>query len=91
MEKCTFCVQRISDARAEATKENREIKGSDVKTACQEACGTNAIQFGDINNENEEFHKYRNHELGYYVLEEINIKPNVTYIARLRNTHSEES
>ncbi|MBT8380204.1 MAG: TAT-variant-translocated molybdopterin oxidoreductase [Ignavibacteria bacterium] len=91
MEKCTFCVQRISDARAEATKENRELKGSDVKTACQEACGTNAIQFGDINNEKEEFHKYRNHELGYYVLEEINIKPNVTYIARLRNTHSEES
>jgi molybdopterin-containing oxidoreductase family iron-sulfur binding subunit len=91
MEKCTFCVQRISDARAEATKENREIRGSDVKTACQEACGTNAIQFGDINNEKEEFHKYRNHELGYYILEEINIKPNVTYIAKLRNTHSEEA
>lgn len=90
MEKCTFCVQRISDARSEATKENRELNGSDVKTACQEACGSNAIQFGDINNEKEEFHKYRNHELGYYVLEEINIKPNVTYIARLRNTHSEE-
>jgi molybdopterin-containing oxidoreductase family iron-sulfur binding subunit len=91
MEKCTFCIQRISDARSEATKENREIKGSDVKTACQDACSSNAIQFGDINNEKEEFHKYRNHELGYYVLEEINIKPNVTYIARLRNTHSEES
>jgi molybdopterin-containing oxidoreductase family iron-sulfur binding subunit len=90
MEKCTFCVQRISDARSEATKENRELKGSDVKTACQEACASNAIHFGDINNEKEEFHKYRNHELGYYVLEEINIKPNVTYLARLRNTHSEE-
>jgi molybdopterin-containing oxidoreductase family iron-sulfur binding subunit len=91
MEKCTFCVQRISDARSEATKEKREIKGSDVKTACQEACSTNAIHFGDVNNNEEDFHKYRNHELGYYVLEEINIKPNVTYIARLRNIDSEEA
>lgn len=89
MEKCTFCVQRISEARAEATMENRELKGSDVKTACQQACVSNAIQFGDINNENEDFYKYRNHELGYYVLEELNIKPNVTYLAKLRNIRGE--
>ena len=91
MEKCTFCVQRISDARAEATKENRALKGSDVRTACQDACTTNAIHFGDINNKDEEFHTYRNHELGYYVLEELNIRPNVTYIAKLKNTNSEET
>ncbi len=91
MEKCTFCVQRISDARAEATRQNREIKGTDVKTACQEACTTNAINFGDINNKDGEFYQHRNHELGYYVLEELNIRPNVTYIAKLRNTHSEEA
>jgi MoCo/4Fe-4S cofactor protein with predicted Tat translocation signal len=91
MEKCTFCIQRISEARADATKEKRELKGSDVKTACQEACGTNAIQFGDINDSESEFYKYRNHELGYYVLEEINVKPNVTYIAKLRNTYSEDA
>ena len=91
MEKCTFCVQRISDARAEATKENRALKGSDVRTACQDACTTNAIHFGDINNKDEEFHTYRNHELGYYVLEELNIRPNVTYIAKLKNTNSEEA
>jgi molybdopterin-containing oxidoreductase family iron-sulfur binding subunit len=90
MEKCTFCVQRISEARAEATRNGRTIKGSDVRTACQDACGTNAIQFGDINNKEEEFYKYRNHDLGYYVLEDLNVKPNVTYIARLRNTHTEE-
>jgi molybdopterin-containing oxidoreductase family iron-sulfur binding subunit len=89
MEKCTFCVQRIMDVKSDATKDGREIKGSDVKTACQEACVTNAIQFVDINNKEEEFYKYRNHELGYYVLEELNIKPNVTYIAKLRNTHPE--
>jgi len=90
MEKCTFCVQRISEAKADATHEKRNLKGSDVTTACQDACGTNAIQFGDINDKESEFYKYRNHELGYYVLEELNIKPNVTYIAKLRNIHSEE-
>ena len=91
MEKCTFCVQRIADARSDATKDGRTIKGSDVKTACQEACVTNAINFGDINDKEEEFYKYRNHELGYYVLDELNIKPNVTYLAKLRNTHSEDA
>ncbi|MFC2094741.1 4Fe-4S dicluster domain-containing protein, partial [Bacteroidota bacterium] len=91
MEKCTFCVQRIAEARSDATSEDRKIKGSDVKTACQEACVTNAINFGDINNANGEFYKYRNHELGYYVLEELNVIPNVTYLTKLRNTHSEEA
>jgi len=91
MEKCTFCIQRIAEARSEATREGREVRGSDVTTACQDACSTNAIKFGDINNKDEEFYKYRNHELGYYVLEELNIKPNVTYIAKLKNTHSEDA
>jgi len=91
MEKCTFCIQRIAEARSDATRDGREIKGSDVRTACQEACITNAINFGDINDSNGEFYKYRNHELGYYVLEELNVIPNVTYLAKLRNTHSEEA
>ncbi len=90
MEKCTFCIQRIMEARADAIRENRNLKGSDVKTACQEACSTNAIKFGDINDKESDFHKYRNHELGYYVLDFVNTRPNVTYIAKLRNTHSEE-
>ena len=90
MEKCTFCIQRIMEARADAIHSNRELKGSDVKTACQEACSTSAIKFGDINDKESEFHKYRNHELGYYVLDFVNTRPNVTYIAKLRNTHSEE-
>ena len=76
--------------KSDATHEKRNFKGSDVTTACQDSCGSNAIQFGDINDKESEFYKYRNHELGYYVLEELNIKPNVTYIAKLRNIHSEE-
>jgi molybdopterin-containing oxidoreductase family iron-sulfur binding subunit len=90
MEKCTFCIQRIMNARSDAIAEGREVKGSDVKTACQEACSTNAIKFGDINDKESEFFKYRNHELGYYVLADLNVRPNVTYIAKLRNTHKEE-
>jgi MoCo/4Fe-4S cofactor protein with predicted Tat translocation signal len=90
MEKCTFCIQRIMEARATAIREKRAIKGSDVKTACQEACSTSAIKFGDINDSDSEFHKYRNHQLGYYILDYVNTRPNVTYIAKLRNTHPEE-
>lgn len=90
MEKCTFCVQRIEEARSEAARKGVPIKGTDVKTACQEACPTNAIHFGDINGKDSEFYKYRTHELGYYVLEELNVRPNVTYIAKLRNIHTEE-
>ena len=89
MEKCTFCIQRIATERENAIRENRDVIGANVHTACQDACNTNAIHFGDINNKNAEFYKYRNHELGYYVLEQLNVKPNVTYLAKLRNTHSE--
>ncbi len=90
MEKCTFCIQRIMEAREVAIEEERELKGNDVTTACQQACPAEAIVFGDVNDPNSEILKYRKHELGYHVLEEINVKPNVTYIAKLRNTHSEK-
>lgn len=90
MEKCTFCVQRIMEARQEATKQNRKIKGTDVQTACQVACPANAIIFGDSNDKESEIYKQRHHDLSYYVLEELNIKPNVTYIARLRNIKTED-
>ncbi|MCX6173567.1 MAG: TAT-variant-translocated molybdopterin oxidoreductase [Ignavibacteriales bacterium] len=90
MEKCTFCVQRIMEARSNATRDGKIIKGSDVVTACQQACPTNAITFGDTNDPNSDVAKLREHNLSYHVLEELYIKPNVTYIAKLRNTHSEE-
>jgi molybdopterin-containing oxidoreductase family iron-sulfur binding subunit len=90
MEKCTFCVQRIMDARQEATKAGKKVAGSDVVTACQQACPSNAITFGDMNDKKSEISELREHKLGYYVLEELNIKPNVTYIAKLRNKISED-
>jgi molybdopterin-containing oxidoreductase family iron-sulfur binding subunit len=91
MEKCTFCVQRIMEARSDAIAEGRELKGTDVTTACQQACPTNAIVFGDANDPESKISKLREHNLAYHVLEELNIKPNVTYIAKLRNTHPEEN
>lgn len=85
MEKCTFCLQRIMDERQKAIEENRLVKGSNVKTACQEACNTNAIYFGDQNDKSEEFYKLNNSSIGYTVLEELKVKANVTYLAKLRN------
>jgi molybdopterin-containing oxidoreductase family iron-sulfur binding subunit len=89
MEKCTFCIQRIMEARQIAIEEGRELRGSDVMTACQVACPSQAIEFGDMNDPDSKISKLRKHELGYHVLEEINVRPNVTYIAKLRNTQSE--
>ncbi|TRZ53526.1 4Fe-4S dicluster domain-containing protein [bacterium] len=90
MEKCTFCIQRIMDEKSKATQQNRDINGDNVKTACQEACPTNAIVFGDSNKKDSDIVKYRDHDLGYHVLEEINVRPNVTYIAKLRNIKPEK-
>jgi molybdopterin-containing oxidoreductase family iron-sulfur binding subunit len=85
MEKCTFCVQRIMDEKQKAFEQNRPINGSNVKTACQDSCPAYAIEFGDLSNKENKITEYREHPLGYHVLEEINVKPNVTYIAKLRN------
>jgi molybdopterin-containing oxidoreductase family iron-sulfur binding subunit len=80
--------------RQNAIEQNRSVKGDNVKTACQEACPAYAIEFGDINDKDSVASKYRTHELGYHVLEDIKVAPNVTYVAKLRNvtedTHSEK-
>ncbi|MEW5799586.1 MAG: TAT-variant-translocated molybdopterin oxidoreductase [Bacteroidota bacterium] len=85
MEKCTFCVQRIMETRQHAIEDGVEFTGAGVTTACQEACPAEAIVFGNVNDKNSTIYKYRHHEVGYRVLEEINVGPNVTYIAKLRN------
>lgn len=90
MEKCTFCVHRISDGRAEAAREGKVFNGAGITSACQDSCAANAIVFGNANDPDSQIAKLRDHNLGYGVLEELNVKPNVTYIAKLRNTHSEE-
>ena len=90
MEKCTFCIQRIMDERQNAIQEKRDVVGSYVKTACQEACPSYAIEFGDTHSKDSPITKYREHDLAYHVLEELNVRPNVTYIAKLRNKNPEK-
>lgn len=90
IEKCTFCIQNIMEVRETAIKEGRKIRPDEVTTACQSACPTNAIVFGDSNNENSTVTKHREHDLSYYVLEELNVRPNVTYLAKIRNTRTED-
>lgn len=86
MEKCTFCVHRIEDARATANAAGKTFTGEGVTTACQDACPANAITFGNYNAKESEFAKLNEHELGYALLEELNIRPNIKYLAKLRNT-----
>lgn len=90
MEKCTFCVQRLSEGRQEATKKGETFDGKGIKTACQEACPADAIVFGNLNDPDSEISKLLKHKLGYKVLEVLAVKPNVTYLAKLRNTNTED-
>ncbi len=90
MEKCTFCIQRIMEGRQEAKNEGKIFNGKDIKTACQEACPADAIVFGNLNDPESGVSKLRKHKLGYHILDMLNVRPNVTYIAKLRNTNSED-
>ena len=83
MEKCTYCIQRIEKARIDANKENRPIAEGEVRTACQQACPTNAIVFGDIVREDSEVSRRKADGRDYALLEEANTRPRTTYAARI--------
>ena len=85
MEKCTYCVQRISAGRIAAEKGERRIKDGEIKTACQQACPTNAITFGDIGDRNSAVAKLKSSRRNYSLLAELNTRPRTTYIAAVRN------
>jgi molybdopterin-containing oxidoreductase family iron-sulfur binding subunit len=85
MEKCTYCTQRIEAAHAAADKENRSLRDGDVVTACQAACPTKAIVFGDINDPNSEVSRLRRDGRHYVLLEELGTRPRTTYLARWRD------
>lgn len=89
MEKCTYCVQRINRARIEAKKEGRRIRDGEVVTACQAACPTRAIVFGDAGDPGTEVSRRKRSPLDYGVLAELNTRPRTTYLARLTNPNPE--
>jgi MoCo/4Fe-4S cofactor protein with predicted Tat translocation signal len=82
MEKCTYCTQRIEAAHVAADKENRPLREGDVVTACQSACPTRAIVFGDINDPDSEVSRLRRDGRHYALLEEQGTRPRTTYLAR---------
>ena len=85
MEKCTYCVQRISRARRDAKKEDRTIADGEVVTACQSACPTQAITFGDLNNASSAVKDLKNDPRNYALLGHLDTRPRTTYLADLRN------
>ena len=92
IEKCSFCVQRLQAAKLDAKKESRPMVDSDVKVACQQSCPTSAINFGNANDKHSAITKVRveNPNRQFYVLEQLHVLPNVTYLAKVRNTVEEE-
>lgn len=89
MEKCTYCVQRINTARIEAEKEGHRIRDGDVVTACQAACPTEAITFGDLNDPESRVRQLKASPLNYALLAELNTRPRTTYLAKLTNPNPE--
>lgn len=87
MEKCTYCVQRINEARIVAKKERREIKDGEIVTACQQACPTKAITFGNLADATSAVTKARADKRNYGLLTELNTRPRTTYLGRVRNPH----
>jgi len=89
MEKCSYCVQRIEAVKIEADKENRAIRDGEIVTACQQACPTSAITFGNVNDPNSAVSKVKAKERDYQVLADLNFRPRTTYTAGVINPNPE--
>lgn len=85
MEKCTFCVQRIQDARIEAGGQGKLLRDGAVQTACQQSCPAQAIVFGNLNDPASRVARLAANPRSYQVLAELNVRPSVSYLTLVRN------
>ncbi len=85
MEKCTWCIHRVREHQQQADNENRDLRANEVQTACQEACPTNAITFGDLNNPESDVVEEKQNPRRYELLAYLNTKPRLSYLGRVRN------
>jgi molybdopterin-containing oxidoreductase family iron-sulfur binding subunit len=90
IEKCTYCQHRIAAARTAAGMEGRAIRDGEVETACQRACPTRAIVFGDIQDPGSAVARAKAEGRNYALLGELGTRPRTTYLARLRAPGAEE-
>jgi molybdopterin-containing oxidoreductase family iron-sulfur binding subunit len=92
MEKCTYCTQRIEEAKIAAKragKDRKALPDGAVTPACAQACPTQAITFGNINDLESKVAKLKMSERNYEMLQELNVRPRTTYLARVRNVNEE--
>ena len=85
MEKCSMCVQRIQLAKNVALQGKRDLADGDIQTACQQACPTQAIVFGDLKDPKSRVSQLQRSQRQYQVLEELGVRPNVSYLKKVRN------
>lgn len=85
MEKCSFCIQRIYTAKADAKVEGRVVRDGDIKPACAQSCPSEAIVFGDLNDPKSKVARLAKSERSYRVLSELGVQPSVHYLTKVRN------
>jgi MoCo/4Fe-4S cofactor protein with predicted Tat translocation signal len=89
MEKCTFCIQRITNAKIESEKQHRRVKDGEIMTACQTACPTDAIIFGDTNDPESRVSRLKKEPRDYLALGDLNTRPRTSYLAQITNPNAE--